>query len=117
MRDTRVKQIGWHGQCARKGCGKNAQYRVILSGWDVQAYVCTSDIAWGVNLDLITHSSAEAMGWEMRNPSRGGSLVDPLMGPIKRADFGRDVASQVASEWPVMREVKPGIIIPTFSPE
>lgn len=107
-----VRQIGHTGECARTGCGKGAQYRVILGSWDVDAYTCTGHVAWAVNLDLITQSVGKAMGWESRQSGRPAEVI-PELGVVKRTDFGRDVASQIATVFPYYNE---GSDIPQFRP-
>lgn len=97
----RVAQLGRPDSCAQTACGKHAQYRVILGGWDVQVYACTDHLAWAVRLDMHREREWAAMG-AVQNTTVHATQVVPEIGVILRTDFARPIT--VSTAYPVARE-------------
>ncbi|MEU1599379.1 hypothetical protein ABZ468_42900 [Streptomyces sp. NPDC005708] len=105
-RGAYVRQVGSSKACGRRSCAHSPQWRVILGGWDVQAYVCTAHITWGIRLDMIAESTGKRLGWEAgygNSPTFRTcypTKIVPGIGPITRTDYARDVASEIGDQFP-----------------
>ena len=99
-----VRQVGHTTSCAKKGCGKKSQWRVILGKWHIQAYVCTTHLEWGVKLDMISETTGYRLGWERgyrisENHYEGRSTkVIPCMPKISSTQYGRPV--EISGQFP-----------------
>lgn len=106
-RDAYVRQLGSASRCGRKGCGKCAQWRVILGHWDVQVYVCSDHMQWAVKLDMISENTGNRLGWEQGygdSPNfrtlHSGTRVVPELGVITRTNFARPVGDEIDAHYP-----------------
>lgn len=106
-RNGYVRQIGQPAVCAKAGCGKRSQWRVILGKWHLQAYVCTSHLEWGVKLDMVTESTGCRLGWEhgyriSENHYEGRTtMVTPCLPKIRSTDYARPV--EISQQFPNRR--------------
>lgn len=99
-----IRQIGAFNECGRKNCKSEPRYRIIWDTWQVQIYVCSRHLKWGIDIQLLTESRKESLGLT-RQPHRYGErsdapMVDSLLPLIQSADFQRDIASQVSNIYP-----------------
>lgn len=115
-----IRQLGYYDRCARAGCGKSPQYRVILGSFVVQVYSCTPHVVWAASLDMIGQDQGEAMGWEhgYKTPGSASKLLKPVeivpeMGVIKRYPYGKDRSAEIDASYPYYVE---GSDIPHFRP-
>jgi hypothetical protein len=122
-RDPYVRQVGSHKQCAKAGCPSRSSWRVILGHHVVQAYVCQAHLAWGVQLDMITESTAKALGWETGGHPTGTpnyrivrqTMVTPEMPAIRRVNFAREVNISASFPQYEMRTVPADGDMPAFA--
>ncbi|MEV0445706.1 hypothetical protein AB0I84_17680 [Streptomyces spectabilis] len=79
---------------------------MILGHWDVQVYVCTSHIQWGIKLDMIAESTGKRLGWEQgygdtpHSRTMRNTTVVPGMDAITRTNYARPIEREIDAHYP-----------------
>lgn len=104
---VRIRQVGSSDQCGKRNCRvRHVGWRVGIGRFDIQVYACSAHLSWAVALDLLTESSAKAMGWRVTTGTISPVWITPTMPTIQRTDFGR--TPDVSEQFPQARPVRSG---------